>query len=443
MSWSRPGRAVPEDRSFLLPIFARLLEESKTWDSSGSLYRWWDPAQREEAWRPSRSLFKRPAAIRAVVLYPTNALVEDQIARLRAAIRRIRNRGGPDLFFGRYTGGTIGGASGTPSRSREDRVQSAAQELLAMERDLDEMVDQSEEVTSQFPDPRTGEMTTRWDMIGAPPDILVTNYSMLNVILMRENEAPMFDATRAWLHEDPSRTITMVVDELHGYRGTQGSEVALVLRGLVSRLGLPADSDQLRCIGTSASLDSDGGKDYLEQFFGVDKATFSIVPGTPIPPPKPRPLPRNDYSEAAARPTDSRSERLSELLRENDVRASLAAACRAGDGTRATPISDINHRLFSEDGPIEDGALAAALEAVVLDDAPGDRFTFRSHMFVRMIGGMWACADPECSAVVDAAPESPRGVGKLFTIPAETCKCGGVSSSSTAINAVKCHSAGS
>ena len=204
--------------AFLLPIFARLLEESKTWDSSGSLYRWWDPAQREEAWRPSRSLFKRPAAIRAVVLYPTNALVEDQIARLRAAIRRIRNRGGPDLFFGRYTGGTIGGASGTPSRSREDRVQSAAQELLAMERDLDEMVDQSEEVTSQFPDPETcGELLTRWNMIASPPDVMITNYSMLNVMsdARRRGSTDLRRRPVTRPREDPEHVFTLVVDELH------------------------------------------------------------------------------------------------------------------------------------------------------------------------------------------------------------------------------------
>ena len=73
-------------------------------------------------------------------------------------------------------------------------------------------------------------MITRWDMISAPPDILVTNFSMLNVMLMRETEEPIFEATRRWLGASEQRCFTLVVDELHSYRGTQGSETALVVR---------------------------------------------------------------------------------------------------------------------------------------------------------------------------------------------------------------------
>ena len=114
-------------------------------------------------------------------------------------------------------------------------------------------------------------MLIRWDMVETPPDILVTNYSMLNAMLMREFEDPLFEQTRAWLAASPDNVFTLVVDELHLYRGTQGSEVAMVVRNLLSRLGLSPDSPQLRCIATSASLSDDsGGLDYLEQFFGVD-----------------------------------------------------------------------------------------------------------------------------------------------------------------------------
>ena len=103
-------------------------------------------------------------------------------------------------------------------------------------------------------------MLTRWDMIAAPPDVLVTNYSMLNAMLMREVEQPMFDATADWLRASAANVLTLVVDELHLYRGTQGSEVAMVIRNLLMRLGLEPDSPQLRVIGTSASLaDQDEG----------------------------------------------------------------------------------------------------------------------------------------------------------------------------------------
>src|SRR5689334_11732226 len=84
-----------------------------------------------------------------------------------------------------------------------------------------------------------------------------------------------------WLKSNPANTFTIVVDELHSYRGTQGTEVALVVRNMLDRLGLGPDSKQLRCIATSASLDGEAGKEYVEQFFGVGRGSFSIFPGEP------------------------------------------------------------------------------------------------------------------------------------------------------------------
>ena len=109
-------------------------------------------------------------------------------------------------------------------------------------------------------------------MVEQPPDILVTNYSMLNVMLMREREVPLFEQTAGWLAEDESRAFTLVVDELHTTGAPPGSEVALILRNFLRRIGLGADSPQLRCIGTSASLEGEDGLEYLEQFFGVSRA---------------------------------------------------------------------------------------------------------------------------------------------------------------------------
>src|SRR5690606_8720587 len=118
------------------------------------------------------------------------------------------------------------------------------------------------------------------EMVADPPDVLVTNYSMLNAMLMRDVEDPIFDATRAWLASDERNAFSLVVDELHLYRGTQGSEVAMIVRNLLSRLGLSPESPQLRCLATSASLtDEAAGLDYLEQFFGVPRSSFFVTAG--------------------------------------------------------------------------------------------------------------------------------------------------------------------
>src|SRR5690606_21264381 len=102
------------------------------------------------------------------------------------------------------------------------RAAEIAQELRKIEEELKKLPTNDDEIRCQFPDPRNGEMLTRWDMISAPPDILVTNFSMLNVMLMRDIEEPIFEATARWLAGDERRCLTLVVDELHSYRGTQG-----------------------------------------------------------------------------------------------------------------------------------------------------------------------------------------------------------------------------
>lgn len=107
-------------------------------------------------------------------------------------------------------------------------------------------------------------MWSRWDMQDSPPDILITNYSMLNIMLMRSMEIPVFDLTQQWLAADHSHVFHLAVDELHSYRGTPGTEVAYLIRVLLDRLGLPPDSDQLRIIASSASLTSDtSSREYL------------------------------------------------------------------------------------------------------------------------------------------------------------------------------------
>ena len=145
-------------------------------------------------------------------------------------------------------------------------------------------------------------MRSRWDMQAHPPDILITNYSMLNICMLRAFEAGLIDYTRAWLEADDRHVFHIVVDELHMYRGTAGTEVAYLLRQLLHRLGLAPDSPQVRFIATSASLgDLDVGRRFLADFFGGPTDSFDIhegelrrlgVPARATSLPRPSSLPR-------------------------------------------------------------------------------------------------------------------------------------------------------
>ena len=90
----------------------------------------------------------------------------------------------------------------------------------------------------------------------------------------------MFSATREWLAADPAHVLTLVVDELHLYRGTQGSEVAMIVRNLCDRFGLEPDSPQLKIVATSASLDSDRAA-YLETVLRGREGPLLTVPANP------------------------------------------------------------------------------------------------------------------------------------------------------------------
>lgn len=412
------GTGSGKTESFLLPVLTRIVAESLSWPADQPIHEWWHTPKEE--WRGGRSDSKRPAAVRAMVLYPTNALVEDQVTRLRKAIRTIARSGGRRLWFGRYTSATLGTGSPPSTSNDRRRVEAAAREIQEMVSEYDSLLKAEDIDLAQFPDPRQGEVLTRWEMVADPPDVLVTNYSMLNAMLMRDVEEPMFEATRAWLASDEANVFSLVVDELHLYRGTQGSEVAMTVRNLLGRLGLSPDSSQLRCLATSASLTDDAsGLDYLEQFFGVPRSSFFVTAG------KARNLDAGlPISRAALLGTwesTDEAERATAIASQFKLPSAVAKACEDSEGrVRATRLKDIAATLFDE---ADDGtALAVALEGLGQLQRGPESVPLRAHMFARTLRGLWACSNPNCDQV---DREQDLGIGRLFTIATSTCACGG------------------
>lgn len=411
------GTGSGKTESFLIPLLTRIAAEKRSSGALPPIHQWWELKRQADDWRPTRTVVEHPAAVRAVILYPTNALVEDQVARLRRAVRGLREQSSPiDLWFGRYTGASPG-PGGVPSGkvSGADAVDVARdlRELSRLSLRLAELGDA--DLLAQFADPNAGELITRWDMIATPPDVLVTNYSMLNVMLMRDVEEPVFESTRRWLESSRDHVFTLVVDELHLYRGSTGAEVGMVVRNLASRLGLDASSDQLRIIATSASLPGDAsGSEYLERFFGVDRNSFLIEPG------RPRELVAGSQpfaTEVLKLP----SEDLATVAEREHWAETIAAACIDAEDERpkATRIDVVADRLFG-DSPDANDALAVMLDGLAGVTTPAVQF--RGHVMMRGMRGLWACSDPVCPGGPDA---EPRRVGKMYDTPRSTCDvCG-------------------
>ena len=444
---------------FLVPVLAELVRESSQWtapDARSPAWDWWDDRHRAMRGRTQQRLGQRvahrahetrPAAMRALLLYPLNALVEDQLVRLRLALDGVAARGwldahrhGNRIYFGRYTGRTpIPGNSDTARLRKE--LRDLAREAAAVA---------GSDAAVFFQTLNGAEMWSRWDMQEHPPDLLITNYSMLNIMLMRSLEANIFDQTRAWLAGDHTRVFHLIVDELHTYRGTPGTEVAYLLRVLLDRLGLNPDSEQLRIIASSASLNSgDIGREYLQSFFGRNRSRFAIVAGTTTPP-NPTAISAcaayasafRDFGRAVRTNVDDLSEptrMLAEAVGANpaadgesaSLLREIALRCEAGEALRAAcqvdglsvpqPPSQLGARLFPT---LPDAERAEATEGVLvcLSAALPAPLRLRAHLFFRSVQGLWACTDPQRTQVIGRQGAPP--VGMLYHQPILSCACG-------------------
>lgn len=472
------GTGSGKTEAIYLPILAALVRESAQWSqlrSSLSRNDWWQmpppPKSKRTVNHPRISQRAQEAggrlpAVRALVLYPLNALAEDQMARLRKALDsdEVRawlndHRPGNRFWFGRYTSWTpIPGRPQQGSKANNLRAENnLREELKRLTKTAIAMQGSSAE--HFFPRLDGGEMWSRWDMQETPPDVLITNYSMLNIMLMRDIETSIFDKTRHWLEENKNHIFHLVVDELHTYRGTPGTEVAYIIRILLARLGLHPNHRQLRILAASASLgeDEDRAQDYLRQFFGCSDQFELIRSGS-------SPLPDNiresfpslltPLSELGDALTPNSSmdinsavdrfatqvginipgkkmpaeRRLGVALTMARVPEAILAACN-GDSDKQSVVPrsshDIGNTLFP--GVSKSSAIAGAHSLILaLARAHSDKdvplLPLRAHFFFRNVQGMWACSNPSCSEADYI--DNKILVGKLFGKPVITCKCG-------------------
>jgi DEAD/DEAH box helicase domain-containing protein len=459
------GTGSGKTECFLLPILASIIEEAARWEEPGTLAAnrlWWSIRNQERISQRAHEVGKRrPPAIRALLLYPLNALIEDQLARLRDACATPsalawldRHCNGNRIWYGRYTGATP--VSGSPESDIKRKELRKALNVLGRDwRRAQRSAEnrENEDILSYFQNPESPEMWSRWDMQDAPPDILITNYSMLNIMLMRSVENRMFELTARWLASDRERnSFFLVVDELHSYRGTAGTEVGYLLRALLHRLGLEPDSPQLRIISTSASLPENDqrSRDYLEQFFGRDPQRFVTFSGSRIEFPETThslrryttlfadlkgPLESENVSSQTltalaetagmALPSATPEKQLAACLRALGVFQQVVAAAVDGPVT----FTQIANSFFGDHERASDAAigLVRAVSLARIDDpARADGVAplpLRLHYFFHHAGRIWACLNPDCrgrTGVTARESEAPP-VGKLFTEPRPIC----------------------
>jgi ATP-dependent helicase YprA (DUF1998 family) len=446
------GTGSGKTESFLLPILGTLALERLE--------------------RPNT--YKKPA-VRALLLYPMNALVGDQLSRLRrlfgnpTVANGLRKADGYCATFGMYTSRTPypGPATATRNKSRivewiHDFFDEYSDQKVRLEQEGKWPAKNLRAFAASLAtDKDDRELLSRHEMHSRPPDILVTNYSMLEYMLLRPVEQPLFDKTQSWLESDPKNEFIVVLDEAHLYQGAQGSEVGLLLRRLISRLRIPRS--RVRFILTSASLGGDGSEANIRRFAaaltGADAngESFAIIPGTQDRPQGANPAGKQDaqawaqfdYEALHQSPLDpvriatalsdlSRSigdpqvfdnssvEQLQSQAFEMLMRLPVAAdlVCRVMGNPQK--LDELAHLLFPDasDPLISMNALIAAgnFAKRVTPEMQRIFLACRLHLLYRGLEGLYACTNPRCTV-----REETSGItllGRLYATPRLRCECG-------------------
>ncbi len=194
--------------------------------------------------------------IAAVVVYPMNALAEDQLHRLRGLLA------GTGITFGMYVGKT-------PERDDEAHgVRLAAGSSRADYEGTVAQLEKQKQRQAVFP---AEERVSRSAMRERPPRILLTNVKQLELLLTRQRDVTLFDG---------ARLDYLIFDEAHTFSGAAGAETAVLIRRLRTFCGCRAD--ETVCIATSATIvdpekGAEAGRDFATRFFGVAGESVAMV----------------------------------------------------------------------------------------------------------------------------------------------------------------------
>jgi ATP-dependent helicase YprA (DUF1998 family)/very-short-patch-repair endonuclease len=330
--------------------------------------------------------------IRAIVVYPMNALANSQLIELDKFLRQGLPGNNSPVTFQRYTG-----------QESDDERQA---------------------------------------IIANPPDILLTNYVMLELLLTRPHERNIVRAARGLQF--------LVLDELHTYRGRQGADVALLVR----RVREACRSPHLQCVGTSATL---AGAGTLDQQQKEIASVASRLFGSPVRPERVigETLRRATQERDVADPAFGRelAERVSDPQRRPPqtfgafvadplstwIESTFGLTAEPGTGRlrRAVPVSITGrdgaaYRLAQLTGVPEPQCVAAIQERllagykVLHPDTGFPVFAFRLHQFISRGDTVYASLEaPEQRCITTSAQQYVPGDRQRVLLPLAFClECG-------------------
>ena len=412
-----------------------------------------------EAIHSSETWKKR--GVRTIVIYPMNALVSDQISRLR---RIIGDRNGDFIGllnefasnarrpqFGMYTGRTPYAGDRPVKKNNLDIAESYENSYLVREdlteeqkaeqqKDIDGLIKINKYPSKNikalvrslrnndlehYDSTNDAELLLRYEMQQHTPDILITNYSMLEYMLIRTVESNIWKETKEWLNLSKDNKLLIIIDEAHMYSGASGGEVALLIRRLFSKLGI--SKNKVQFILTSASMPNETKEDmnYIRKFSsnlsGCEEDSFEYLFGereiikveneVPFDIEKLANL-ELDSTILNGETIDKNIKLFAKKIFNEEINidsqvwlyknlaryapfVALLEACR-GKATSYDELQKLAVNEISERGnkAFENLLLLAPLAK---DEGGNVIFPARIHLFFRGLNGIYACLNPKCN----------------------------------------------
>ncbi|QOR73463.1 DEAD/DEAH box helicase [Cruoricaptor ignavus] len=289
---------------------------------------------------------KNSNSINAIFLYPLNALIASQQKRMDAWCQKL---GG--ITYAMYN-------SKTEENSKNNQDSQAYPQLISREK-----------------------------IRNTPPNILFTNPSMLEYILLRRQDTPILEKSAGKLR-------WILLDEAHTLTGSSAAEMALLIRRLVD--AFKTDIKDIRFALTSATVGS-GNDDALKKFManlcGIPEENIAVIEGKRVL--------NKTFDENKL--TDSRFDiKNIEQLRSDIVKNNFM------------PLQNLETYSPAD---LRDNLLKSADIISESDAVP-----LRAHFFLRSLGGLFCCTNPNCEKHKEFKPKHIPGT--LHTIAAKNCECG-------------------
>ncbi|MEQ8405782.1 MAG: DEAD/DEAH box helicase [Oceanicaulis sp.] len=308
---------------------------------------------------------RRLNGVRAIMLYPLNALINSQEERLKAWFKPF----GGNLRYCLYNGSTPNEAKNHEARSNPAKV------------------------------------VDRKTLRGAPPPVLVTNITMLEYMLVRREDSPILEQSRDTLEY-------IILDEAHSYIGAQAAELSLLLRRVAAAFG--KRPEDLRYVATSATIGGDDPAplgDFLAQLSGAPREQVHVIRGARAP------LPHDPIEPEAlsleALNAASRAERARMLFSNGPLRE-VREALQSEQTLTWSRWRAKTQEILGDRGAGQNEATALMLHCLNARRDPDDDrseavLPIRLHMFHSVLAGAHVCPNAACRGKPAGMDDWPYG----------------------------------